>query len=133
MENVGKPDWISSAVHTRGNSNRLASQTYRFHFPQGTDITRWHIYSVDWSPESMVFKVDGAVNHTVTKDMVTQRGQWAFDKPKFIILNLALGGDYPAEVDKITTPYRGLPDETVQFIKDGHAKVLVDWVRVTMP
>lgn len=86
---------------------------------------------MDWSPDSLVFKVDGEVSFTVTKERVTQQGAWAFDNQKYVILNLALGGGYPASVNKATTPYRGLPDATVQLIKDGKAKVLVDWVRVT--
>jgi beta-glucanase (GH16 family) len=131
MENIGQSDWISSALHERGNMARHTSQETRFHFPKGEDITGWHIYSVDWSPDSLVFKVDGEASFTVTKERVTQQGAWAFDNPKYIIMNLALGGNYPAAVNNATTPYRGLPEATVQLIKDGKAKVLVDWVRVT--
>jgi beta-glucanase (GH16 family) len=129
MENVGEADWISVALHGPGYSGNTPL-THRFHFPKDRDITGWHIYSVDWSPDSLVFKVDGEVIYTVTRDMVTRYGAWAYDNPKYVILNLALGGDYPAAVNKATTP-RGLPEATVQFIKDGKAKVLVDWVRVT--
>ena len=131
MENVGPSAWVSSALHERSNTGRNGTQDYRFHFPKGQDITGWHIYSVDWSPDSTVFKVDGEVSFTMTKETVTQQGAWAFDNQKFIILNLALGGQYPAAINKATTPYRGLPDATVQLIKDGKAKVLVDWVRIT--
>jgi beta-glucanase (GH16 family) len=131
MENVGQPDWISSALHERGNAGPKASQGTRFHFQKVEDITGWHVYSVDWSPDSLVFKVDRNVTCTVTKERVTQRGIWAFDNQKYIILNMALGGQYPAAINKVTTPYRGLPDATVQLIKDGKANMLVDWVRVT--
>lgn len=131
LENIGQSDWVSSALHERSNTGRNGTQDFRFHFPKGKDITGWHIYSVDWSPDSTVFKVDGEVSFTMTKEKVTQVGAWAFDNQKFIILNLALGGQYPAAINKATTPYRGLPDATVQLIKDGKAKVLVDWVRIT--
>ena len=131
MENIGQSDWISCALHEQGNTTRHTSQETRFHFPKDKDITSWHIYSVDWSPDSLVFKVDGEITFTVTKEKVTQQGVWEFDNQKYVILNLALGGQYPASVNKATTPYRGLPDATVQLIKDGKANVLVDWVRVT--
>ncbi len=130
MENVGEPNWVSVALHGRGYSGNtpLAS---RFPFAEANDVTDWHVYSVDWSPDTLVFEVDGQIIYTVTKDMVTKHGAWAFDNPKFVILNLALGGDYPAGVNKAQIPYRGLPEATVQLIKDGKAKVMVDWVRVT--
>jgi beta-glucanase (GH16 family) len=130
MENVGEPNWVSVALHGRGYSGNTPL-TSRFHFADGNDVTGWHIYSVDWSPDKLVFQVDGQTIYTVTKDMVTKYGAWAYDNPKYVILNLALGGDYPAGVNKTRTPYRGLPEATVQLIKDGKAKVLVDWVRVT--
>lgn len=130
MENVGEADWYSVALHGRGYSGNTPL-THRFHFPKDKDATAWHIYSVDWSPDSLVFKMDEEVIYTVTREMVERYGAWAYDNPKYIILNLALGGDYPAAVNKATTPYRGLPEATVQLIKDGKAKVLVDWVRVT--
>jgi hypothetical protein len=69
----------------------------------------------------------------VTRAMVERYGKWAFDNPKHLILNLALGGDYPASVNGATTPYRGLPDATVQAIKRDEVKILVDWVRITTP
>jgi hypothetical protein len=56
---------------------------------------------------------------------------YAYENPEFLVLNLALGGGYPASVNKVTTPYRGLPASTVEMIKAGKAKVLVDWVKIT--
>ena len=130
METVGDSSWFSNAMHGPGyfGNTPLA---YRYHFPQGTDVTQWHIYSVDWTPDSIVFKIDGVVTYTVTRAMVEHYGRWAFDNPKFIILNFALGGGYPAGVNKIKAPYFGISQETVDKIKAGDAKVWVDWVLVT--
>lgn len=130
METVGDSSWFSNAMHGPnyfGNTPLV----YRYHFPQGADVTQWHIYSVDWTPDSMVFKIDGEVTYTVTKAMVEKYGRWAFDNPKFIILNFALGGGYPAGVNKINAPYYGISQATVDKIKAGQAKVWVDWVLVT--
>ena len=63
--------------------------------------------------------------------MVEHYGRWAYDNPKFLIVNLALGGAYPLKTNGATSPYSGMPESTVQLVKDGGAKVLVDWVRVT--
>jgi beta-glucanase (GH16 family) len=130
METVGDGSWTSNALHGPGyfGDTPLA---YRAHFPSGTDVTQWHVYSVDWTPDSIIFKVDNRVTYTVAKAMVEKFGRWAFNNPKFLILNFALGGGYPNGVNKVTQPYFGLPQTSVDKIKAGKAKVFVDWVLVT--
>ncbi|QJD95032.1 glycoside hydrolase family 16 protein [Mucilaginibacter robiniae] len=130
METVGDSSWVSHALHGPGYFGDTPI-AYRAHFPAGTDVTQWHVYSVDWTPDSLIFKVDGKVTYTVTRTMVKKYGRWAYDNPKFIILNFALGGGYPNGVNKVTTPYFGLSQTSVNRIKAGQAKVLVDWVLIT--
>jgi beta-glucanase (GH16 family) len=129
MENVGEPDWVSSAMHGPGYSGDTPI-VHRQTLPEGQDITGWHIYAVDWTPTELIFSVDGIEHYRVTKEMVQRYGPWAFDQPKFLILNLALGGAYPQGVNHVSDPYPGLPASTVQRIEAGQGKVLVDWVRV---
>ena len=130
MENVGEPDWVSTALHGPGYFGDTPIGS-RSHFTPPDDIAHWHIYSARWTPDTITFKVDGATTYTVTRLDIQKYGAWAFDNPKFIILNLALGGGYPNGVNKVTTPYFGLPASTVQRIDAGEVKVLVDWVLVT--
>ena len=130
MEYVGEPDWIGVALHGPGYSGETPLVN-KYFFPQGEDVTDWHVYSVDWTPDSFEFKVDGRLVYRVTKPMVEHYGQWAFDNPKFLILNLALGGAYPYKTNGIEEPYNGLPESTVEMIKNGEAKVFVDWVLIT--
>jgi beta-glucanase (GH16 family) len=132
METVGDSSWVSNALHGP-NYFGDTPLAYRYFFPKGTDVTQWHIYSLDWTPDLLVFKTDGVVTYTVTKAMVERYGKWAFDNPKFIILNFALGGGYPGGVNKIKSPYYGISQSTVDKIKAGQAKVLVDWVLITKP
>jgi beta-glucanase (GH16 family) len=130
METVGDSSWISNAMHGPkyfGNT----PLAYRYFLPHKSTVDQWHVYSVDWTPDKMVFKTDGIVTYTVTKAMVEKYGRWAFDNAKFIILNFALGGGYPNGVNKIKSPYFGISQATVDKIKAGKAKVLVDWVLVT--
>jgi beta-glucanase (GH16 family) len=130
METVGDSSWISNALHGPGyfGNTPLA---YRAFFPAGENVNQWHVYSVDWTADSLIFKVDGKVTYTVTRAMVEHYGQWAYDNPKFIILNFALGGGYPEGVNKVKAPYPGLSEYSVNQIKGGQAKILIDWVLVT--
>ena len=130
MENVGDPAWVSAAVHGPGYSGDTPL-VKRDTLPAGQDITGWHVYAVDWTPDAMVFRVDDREIYRVTKAMVAPYGRWAFDNPKFLIVNLALGGGYPRSVNGTKAPYVGLPESTVQLIQRDGAAVLVDWIRVT--
>lgn len=130
MEYIGEKDWTSVALHGPGYSGNTPL-VKRALFSSESPVTDWHIYSVDWTPDSLIFKVDDRTVYTVTKPMVEQYGRWAFDNPKYLILNFALGGGYPAGVNGVQQPYYGLPASTVELIKAGKSKMLVDWVRVT--
>ena len=129
LEYTGDTDWISAALHGPGYSGETPLVN-KLTLRPGNDATAWHIYSVDWTPESFLFKVDGEVYYRVSRPMIEHYGRYAYENPKFIILNLALGGAYPIKINGVKMPYPGLPESTVQLIKNGNAKMLVDWVRV---
>ncbi|CAM4234710.1 glycoside hydrolase family 16 protein [Gillisia limnaea] len=129
MEYVGETDWIGVALHGPGYSGETPLVN-KYFFPEGEDVTDWHVYSVEWTPEGFDFKVDGRLIYRVTKPMVEHYGKWAFDNPKFLILNLALGGAYPYKTNGVEEPYKGIPASTVELIKEGKAEVLIDWVLI---
>ncbi|MGH3570849.1 MAG: glycoside hydrolase family 16 protein [Pseudonocardiaceae bacterium] len=84
-----------------------------FTLPVGQSVADWHTYAVHWTPNRIEWQVDGHVTQTMTKE---QAGDgWVFNHPFYILLNLAVGGDWP-----------GTPDATATF----PAKMLVDYVRV---
>jgi beta-glucanase (GH16 family) len=132
MEYVGENEWTSVALHGPGYSGDTPLVA-RYTFPEGTDVTDWHVYAVEWSNDALVFEVDGQPVYRVTREMVERYGEWRFDNPKYVILNFALGGAYPAGVNGVESPYPGLPLETVDRIKAGELAMLVDWVRVYAP
>jgi beta-glucanase (GH16 family) len=129
MEYIGEKDWASSAVHGKGYSGD-AALVDRLYFPDSNDVTHWHIYAVDWTPDSLVFKYDEIPMLRVTKPMAQFFGEWAFNNPKYLILNFAVGGVYPFKINGIKEPYYGLPASTFDLIKKGKSKMLVDWVKV---
>ena len=130
MENVGEPDWTSVALHGPAYSGDTPLFN-RLYLAPDDDATHWHVYTVDWRPDTLLFFVDDALVYRLTRPMVENYGRWSFDNPKYIILNLALGGAYPLKVNGVKLPYPGLPQSTVDRIKRGEGDVLVDWVRVT--
>lgn len=134
MENIGDPSWVSAATHGPGYSGD-AAPVNRGYFASMRlpDVSAWHTYSVRWTSDAMTFYVDGRMFFNETRPMIEFFGQWAFDNPKYLILNLALGGIYPYKMTGVTRPYYGMDQQTLDSVKAGQGKVLVDWVKVSQP
>ncbi|GAA1528376.1 discoidin domain-containing protein [Dactylosporangium maewongense] len=76
----------------------------------------YHVYSTEWDSKHMTFRVDNQVILVADKDTVeTTRGPWVYDHQFYLILNLAVGGDFPGPIDA-TTPFP--------------SRMYVDYVRV---
>ena len=75
----------------------------------------YHVYAVEWTATSISWYVDNNLYFTQTKAQVETKGRWAFDHPFYILLNNAVGGDWP-----------GLPDGSSVFPQS----LYVDYVRV---
>ncbi|MGI5215749.1 discoidin domain-containing protein [Plantactinospora sp. CA-290183] len=85
--------------------------------PGGVDFAAgFHVWAAEWDSRGITFKVDGQTVFYASKETVeSTRGPWVFDHPFYLILNLAVGGDFPGPVDA-STPFP--------------ARMLVDYVRV---
>jgi beta-glucanase (GH16 family) len=70
MEYVGEKDWASAAVHGPGYSGETPFVN-RLYFEKNNDVTKWHIYGVDWTPDSLIFKYDGITMFRITKTMTS--------------------------------------------------------------
>jgi len=111
MENKGSNiTQMSSAVHGPGYSgNTPFAHTY------GPITTDFHVYDVEWDGQSIRYYVDGNLHYVVTRDDTRRYGNWVFDQPFFVILNLAVGGNFDGD-----------PQSDAIF----PATILVDYVRV---
>ncbi len=102
MEHVGRePGRVFSTVHTaaaHGTGTGDATQV-----PDA--CTAFHDYQMHWTPQALRFGVDGMV-HFVYPNPGTGRDRWPFDAPQFLILNIAVGGDFGGAVDDSIFPVR---------------------------
>jgi len=76
----------------------------------------FHAYWVQRAPGSITMGIDGTTTCSLTPASVGAENAWVFDKPFFLLLNVAVGGEYPGPTDART------PDSST---------MLVDYVRVT--
>lgn len=116
MENIGKePAIVHGTIHGPGYSGKdgISSQ---YSLPAGASLSDdFHVYGVIWSPNRIEFFLDGKQYATVTPESLPKNTQWVFNRPFFLVLNLAVGGSWPGD-----------PDQTTKFPQT----LTVDWVRV---
>lgn len=98
MEYVGKePDKIHATIHFPwDNQNGIMSNGGSRTLSDASE--NYHIYSVSWSPEKIEFLIDNSVYHSFTIDDAGVENN-PFRKPFYLIINLALGGNWAGEVD----------------------------------
>ncbi|MGH8792163.1 MAG: glycoside hydrolase family 16 protein [Stackebrandtia sp.] len=116
LENVGhEPSTVHGSLHGPGYSggNPL---TDSYTLPDGGVFADdFHVFAVDWSPGAVSWSVDGQQYHTKTVDDAGGN-PWPFDDQAFfMIMNVAVGGEWP-----------GPPDDTTEFPQT----MTVDYVRV---
>ncbi len=115
MENIGKePSIAHGTIHGPGYSgaNGLGGA---YTLPSGKLADDFHIFAIEWETAAIRFYVDGNLYETRTPADLPTGKTWVFDHPFFILLNVAVGGDWP-----------GNPDNTTVFPQT----MLVDYVRV---
>jgi beta-glucanase (GH16 family) len=115
MEHVGfKPDSLFSTVHTSlyngGNKQQKGKAISRNDLKDA-----FHLYSLDWTESTMKFYVDEELVFEYKKSDPNYK-YWPFDQEFYLILNVAVGGNWGGQ--------KGV-DETV-----FPATMLVDYVRV---
>jgi beta-glucanase (GH16 family) len=116
MENVGhEPSTVHGSLHAPGFGEKGVTSAYTA--PDGKVLADdFHLYAAEWEPQVVRFYVDETLYATMTPADVPAGGKWVFDHPFFLLLNVAVGGDWPGEPD-------------VQHTKFPQT-MLVDYVRV---
>lgn len=112
MENIGEPHTIYGTVHGPGYAG---AQGVGASYTLGGDplYQNFHTYAIEWTPTEIRWYLDETLFNIVRETDVP--GPWVFDHPFFILLNVAVGGNWP-----------GHPDESTAFPQ----QMVVDYVRV---
>jgi beta-glucanase (GH16 family) len=82
-------NFVQSALHTPSsfaNTVNKGGQTI------ANASTEFHIYTLEWHPQLLIFKVDG-VTHYIYNPTVKNTATWPFDAPQYLLLNVAIQGD----------------------------------------
>jgi beta-glucanase (GH16 family) len=119
MENIGRePTQVHGTVHGPGYSggNGIGAANS---LPGGAAFADdFHVYALEWTTNQLKWFVDGQQYFSATPASLPSGTTWVFDQPQFLLLNLAVGGQWP-----------GNPDGTTVFPQ----RLTVDYVRVYAP
>jgi beta-glucanase (GH16 family) len=116
MENLGRePSRVYGTLHGPGYSGGGSVMT-PYNHPQGWSYADdFHRFAVEWEEGVVRFYVDDVLYETRTPASLPGGTEWAFEHPFFLLLNLAVGGNWP-----------GPPDNSLQL----PAQLKIDYVRV---
>ncbi len=91
MEHVGfEPDSIFGTIHTKAYNHMVGTQKGKKIFIDDP-YDKFHIFSIEWTPEKIDFMLDGKVyNHIKNEHKTT--AEWPFDQKFYLKLNVAVGG-----------------------------------------
>ena len=133
MEIVGeKPHEVLNSLHFGSSFPARSLLTHVHPLPFGRSVADWHVYAVEWEPGEIRFYVDDVLTCTrkfwwscslkdggqgVEARKLADLNPWPapFDQPFYIVMNVAVGGNFP-----------GAPNEQTKF----PAELVVDYVRV---
>lgn len=108
MEHVGyEPGIVHGTIHTETYNHIKQTQKEGLITINDFDNT-FHVYSIDWRKEKIDFLIDEKVYYTVNRDAKEDFKGWPFDQPFYLILNLAVGGNWGGKegVDQAIWPKR---------------------------
>ncbi len=116
MENVGyEPTSVHGSLHGPGYSGGSAISK-RYTLPGGAKFSdAFHTFSVEWAPNEVRWYVDDVLYQTRTPADLPAGTPWVFDHPFYILMNFAVGGQWPGD-----------PSASTAFPQS----LLVDYVRV---
>ena len=117
---AGSPDWNAGSIHGTGFTGGTGLGI-QYDFPNGGTAAQWHTYGMIWAPGSVQYYIDDPSNiyASFTPSSLTSLSGavWPFDagQSNFLIVNLAIGGNWP-----------GPPDSSTPF----PSEMLLDYVRI---
>ena len=120
MEVLGNNTDTSYGTIHYGNPHSESQGSYTL--DEGSFSEEYHVFDVEWEPGKISWYVDGKLIHTEDNWYSATEGQGEitypapFDQPFYIILNLAVGGNWP-----------GNPDDTTDIKNSAY---YIDYVKV---
>ena len=115
MEHVGyDPGRVHGSIHTGSYNHKINTQR------GGSKLldkisSKFYVYAIEWYEDRIDFLIDDSKYFSFQNDGKNDFNTWPFNQRFHLLINIAVGGDWP-----------GSPDETTQF----PTEMEVEYVRV---
>jgi beta-glucanase (GH16 family) len=105
MEHVGRDlEMVHFSLHT-GTFNHTKNN-HRTYFERiSGSLDDFHDYEMIWDETGIVFLIDGIKKVEFMKQPLDLQGEWPFDKPYYLIMNIAIGGTWGGPVADDDFPF----------------------------
>ncbi len=122
MEHVGRnPGMVLSTIHTPSSyGNTIDTKS----IPLPDFDKAFHVYEANWTSEKIEFSIDGNQFYTYNPGE-KNNATWPFNNPFFIIINVAMGGNFGSDARLETNGIRNGIDPALKSLR-----MEVDYVRV---
>jgi beta-glucanase (GH16 family) len=102
VENIGRePATAHGTIHGPGYSGGQAIGG-GFDLSSGNLSDDFHVYAIEWVPDEIRWYIDDTNYFTATPESLPAGSEWVYNHPFFIILNAAIGGNWPGSPDETT-------------------------------
>ncbi|QJW90281.1 glycoside hydrolase family 16 protein [Spirosoma taeanense] len=109
MEHVGYDEGaVHGTIHTEAYNHVKGTQKGQTILVKDA-TSAFHLYAIEWTPDQIDFFVDDTKYYTVQRSVLgSSEAQWPFAQPFYLILNLAVGGNWGGQkgVDETIWPRR---------------------------
>ncbi|KAB7745655.1 family 16 glycosylhydrolase [Nostocoides sp. F2B08] len=140
MEYVSRePNEIFGTIHGPGYAGGESFGGIQ-EFEERVD-SQYRTFTVEWQPNLIVWYVDGIEYHRAVPSDVAPN-PWVFEKPFFLLLNFAIGGNFGGAIDPDNAyPQEYLVDyvrvyqgpDTAERWETSFTDTVAGWQRVTVP
>ncbi|GAA2909039.1 hypothetical protein Acy02nite_59130 [Actinoplanes cyaneus] len=96
MESLGRrePSTVHATIHGPDRAGRPWQREVAMATPRPPS-SGFHLYALDWWPGSVQISFDGTAYASFAPEDLAPGHPWLFDKPYYVLLNVAVGGDWP--------------------------------------
>jgi hypothetical protein len=101
IERLNFDDFVYHTVHSAWTGSHPKDPP---HMVKGEiKANGWNIYALEWTPERLVWRVNGKMTHSYRK-VGDSHERWPWDVPFYLMIDMQLGGNWVGSVDESTLP-----------------------------
>ena len=114
MEHLNFDKIIYQTVHTHYTLDLGIKTDPLSHATAPFNPEQFNVFGLEWFPDKLVFTVNSRATFTYPRIQTDKEGQWPYDQPYYLMLDMQLGGGWVGEIDEKQLP----------------VQMEIDWVKV---